>query len=172
MILMSILRLLMLRRTSLLPKRAHRRNIRLKPHFLRTIRPRRQLNQRMQRHFHPRTLLLRYVHVVGIYTSQHGLVRDDDDVLAALEFHDYGFEADYHVAVGFTAAVAVVVFVVVAGAEVFGVAVGDFLVGEAVADARVELVERFPFEFVVAFGGSGEVARCLDGAFEGGGPDR
>ena len=70
---------------------------------------------------------------------------DDYDVFAAFEFHDYGFETDYHVAVGFTAAVAVVVFVVVAGAEVFGVAVGDFLVGEAVADAGVELVERFPF---------------------------
>ena len=98
-------------------------------------------------------------------------MRDDYDVFAALEFHDYGFKTDDDVAVGFTAAVAVVVFVVVAGAEVFGVAVGDFLVGEAVADARVELVEGFPFEFVVAFGRGGEVARCLDGAFEGGGPD-
>lgn len=68
MVLMPILRLLMFRRTSLLPKRAHRRNIRLKPYFLRTIRPRGQLNQRMQRHFHPRTLLLRHIHVVGIYT--------------------------------------------------------------------------------------------------------
>ena len=98
-------------------------------------------------------------------------MRDDYDVLAAFEFHDYGFEADDDVAVGFTAAVAVVVFVVVAGFEVFRVAVGDFLVGEAVADAGVELVEGFPFEFVVAFGGGGEVARCLDGAFESRGPD-
>ena len=70
---------------------------------------------------------------------------DDYDVFATLEFHDYGFETDDDVAVGFTAAVAVVVFVIVPSAEVFGVAVGDFLVGEAVADARVELVEGFPF---------------------------
>lgn len=72
-------------------------------------------------------------------------MRNDYDVFAAFEFHNYGLEADYHIAVGFTAAVAVVVFVVIAGLEVFGVAVGDFLVGEAVADARVELVEGFPF---------------------------
>ena len=96
---------------------------------------------------------------------------DDYDVFATFEFHDYGFETDDDVAVGFTAAVAVVIFVVVAGLEVFGVAVGYFLVGEAVANARVELVEGFPFEFVVAFGGGGEVARCLDSAFESGGPD-
>lgn len=98
-------------------------------------------------------------------------MRNDYDIFAALKFHDYGLETDYHVAVGFTAAIAVVVFVVVAGFEVFGVAVGYFLVGEAVADAGVELVEGFPFEFVVAFGGGGEVARCLDGSFESGGPD-
>ena len=93
------------------------------------------------------------------------------DVLAAFEFHDDGFQTDHDVAVRFAAAVAVVVFVIVACLEVFGIAVGYFLVGEAVADARVELVEGFPFQFVVAFGGGGEIARCLDGAFEGGGPD-
>lgn len=125
----------------------------------------------MQGHLHPGTLLLRHIHIIRINAAQHGLVRHDDDVLAALQLHDYGFEADDDVAVAFAAAVPVVVFVVVAGAEVFRVAVGDFLVGEAVADAGVEFVERFPFELVVALWGLGEVACRGDGAAEGGGPD-
>lgn len=47
----------------------------------------------------------------------------------------------------------------------------DFLVGETVTDARVELVEGLPFELVIAFRGGGEEAGRLDGAFEGRGPD-
>ena len=94
-------------------------------------------------------------------------MRHYDDIFAALQLHDDGFEADHHVAVALPASVAVIVFVVVAGAEVVGVLVGDFLVGEAVADAGVELVEGFPFEFVIAFRGGREEARRLDGAFEG-----
>lgn len=49
--------------------------------------------------------------------------------------------------------------------------VGDFLVGEAVADAAIEFVQRFPLQFVVTFGGCGEEARGLIGTFESGGPD-
>ena len=45
------------------------------------------------------------------------------------------------------------------------------MIGEAVTDTRVELVEGFPFEFVIAFGRGGEEAGGLDGAFEGRGPD-
>ena len=161
----------MLRRTPLTPKRADGGDIRLEPLFLRTIRPGRQLDERMQRHLHPRALLLRHIHVVGINAPQHRLVRHDDDVLAPFQLHDDGFEADDDVAVGFPAPVSVIVLVVVARFEVFGVAVGDFLVREAVADARVQFVQGLPFQLVVALWGGGEEAGRLDGAFEGGGPD-
>lgn len=140
----------MLRRTPFTPKRANRRNIRLEALLLGTIRPRGQLDKRMQRHLHPRTLLLRHIHIIRIDTPQHSLMCHNDDVLAALQLHDDRLEPDDDVAVGFAAAVAVIVFVVVASAEVFWVAICDFLVGEAVADARVELVEGLPFEFGVA----------------------
>ena len=125
----SVVILLMLRRTPLSPKCADSRYIALESDLLSTIRPRRQFNQRMQWHLHPRTLLLRHIHVVGVYTPQHCLVRHYDNILAPFQFHDDGFETDHDVSIGFPAPVAVVVFVIVAGAEVFGVAVCNFLVG-------------------------------------------
>lgn len=161
----------MFRRAPLTSKRAHGRDIRLEALLLRAVRPRGQLDQRVQRHLHPGALLLRHVHVVRVDAPQHGLVRHDEDVLAAFQLHDDGLEPDDHVAVGFPAPVAVVVFVVVPRSEVFGVAVRNLLVGEAIADARVEFVERLPFELVVAFWGRGEESSCLVGAFEGRGPD-
>ena len=78
-------------------------------------------------------------------------MRHNDDILAPLQLHDYRLKSDDDVAVGFPAPVAVVVFVVVSRFEIFGELVCDFLVGEAVADAAVELVEGFPFQLVVAF---------------------
>ena len=161
----------MLRRTPFTPKRAHGGDISLEPLLLGPVRPRRQLDERMQRDLHPRALLLRHIHVVGVDAAQDRLVGDDDDVLAPFEFHDDGFEPDDDVAVGLAAPVAVVVLVVVARLEVFRVAVRNVLVREAVADARVQLVQGLPFELVVALGGGGEEAGGLDGAFEGGGPD-
>ena len=89
----------MLRRTPLTPKRANSRDIRLEALFLGTVRPGRQLDERVQRYLHPGALLLRDVHVVSVDAPQHGLVRHDDDVLAALEFHDDGLEPDDDVAV-------------------------------------------------------------------------
>lgn len=99
-------------------------------------------------------------------------MRHDHNIFAPLQLHNNRLESDDHVAVGLPAPVAVVVFVVVAGAEVFGVAVFDFLVGEAVADAAVEFVQGFPFELGVAFGRGGQEARRLDRAFERARPDR
>ena len=95
----------------------------------------------------------------------------NDDVLASFHLHDDRFETDDNVAVGFAAAVTVVVFVVVAGAEIFRVAVCDLLIGEAVAYAGVELVKGFPFKFGVPGRRGGKEARSLNGAFQGGGPD-
>ena len=141
----------MFRRTPLTPKRADGGNIRFETLFLRAIRPRGQLDQRMQRHLHPGTLLLRHVHVIRVDAPQHGLMRHDDDVLAAFQFHDDRLKSDDDVTIGFSAAVAIVVFIVVSSFEIFGVLVRDLLVGEAVAGAGVQFVQGFPFEFVVAF---------------------
>ena len=125
----------------------------------------------MQRHLHPRTLLLRHIHIVSIDAPQDGLVRDDDDILAALQLHDDGLEADDHIAVALAAAVAIIVFVVVPGFEVLGVEGLDLGIGQTVADAGVELVEGFPFEFGGGDRGGGEVVGGLDGALQGRGPD-
>ncbi len=99
-------------------------------------------------------------------------MRHDNDIFASFQLHDDGFQTDNDIAIAFAASVSVIVFVVVAGFEVFGVLSFDFGVGEAIADARVEFVEGFPFEFVVAFGGVCEEAGGLDCSGEGGGPDR
>lgn len=65
---------------------------------------------------------------------------NDNDILTALQLHDDGLQANNDVAIGFAATVTVVVFVFVAGGEVFGVFLGDFFIGEAIADARVQLI--------------------------------
>jgi hypothetical protein len=154
------------RLTPLLPPRTHSRNIRKKPILLRLVRPRRELNQTVQGHLHPRTLLLGTTHEVGIDTPQDGLMRHDENILRTLQLHDDRLEPDDDVAVRFAAQVAVVVLVRVAGFEVVGVFLFDFGVGQAVADARIELVERFPGQLLVW-----KMLGCLSGAFEGRGPD-
>jgi len=107
---------------------------------------------------------------VGKDTPHDGLVRHNDHILAALQLHDDGLQPDHDVAVALAAAVAVVVLVVVAGTEVFRVLALDFLVGHAVAETRLELVERLPLELLPP-GLGGEVARGLDRALERRGPD-
>ena len=141
----------MFRRTAFTPKRTHSRDIGLEPLLLRAVRPRGELDERVQRDLHPGALFLRHVHVVGVDAPQHGLMGHDDDIFAAFEFHDDGLESDDHVAVGFPAQIAIVVLVVVSSFKVFGVLVRNLLIGQPVAHARVQLVQGFPFEFVVAF---------------------
>lgn len=105
----------------------------------------------MQRHLHPRTLLLRHIHVIRIDAPQHGLMRHDDDILTAFQLHDDRLKSDDYIAIGFSAPVAIVVLVVVSRFEIFGVLVRNLLVREAVAGAGVQFVQGFPFELVVAF---------------------
>ena len=76
---------------------------------------------------------------------------DDDDVLTSLQFHDNRFKPDDHIAITFASTIAVVVFIVVASFEVFGVLVGDLLIGESVADTRIKFIEGFPLKFVISF---------------------
>jgi hypothetical protein len=75
-------------------------------------------------------------------------MRDNQDIFAALQLHDNGFQADHDVAIRLAAEIAVVVLVLVALRKVFGVFLFDLGVREAVADARVQLVEGFPFELL------------------------
>lgn len=161
----------MFRRTAFTPKGADGRDVGLEALLLGGVCAGRQLDERVQGDLHPGALLLLDVHVVGVDAAEDGLVSDDDDVLAALELHDDGLEPDDHVAVRLPASIAVVVLVVVARLEVLRVDVRDLLVREAVAEARVELVQGLPFELVVAIWGRGEEAGRLDGALEGRGPD-
>ncbi len=125
----------------------------------------------MQRDLHPRALLLRHIHIVSVNTSQYSLVCHNNNVLASFQLHDDRFETNDNVTIGFAAAVAIVVFVVVAGSEIFRVAICDLLIGETVAYAGVELVKGFPFQFGVPGRRGGKEARSLNGAFQGGGPD-
>lgn len=120
-------------------------------------------------HSHPRRLRLRLLLVVRIDASQHRLMRDDQDVLRALQLHDDRLEADDDVAVRLTPAVAVVVLVLIARSKVLGVLLLDLGVCEAVADAGVELVECFPLQLVVVRGQMGAGGDC---AAQGGRPDR
>lgn len=128
--------------------RRHRGYISLDASFLRPIRSRGQLDQRVKRDFHPRTPLLAGIQEVRIYASQDGLMRDDDDVLTALEFHDDRLKADDNVAVRLATAITIVVLVFVARLEILGVALRNVLVGETVAHAAVKLVKRFPFQLL------------------------
>lgn len=99
-------------------------------------------------------------------------MRHDKYVIAPLQLHDDRLQADNDIAVRFATPVAVVVLVFVAGGEIFRVGFGDFRVCEAIAGARVEFVQGFPFELRVALFGGSEEAGSLDGATEGGSPDR
>ena len=141
--------------------RADRGNIRLESLLLCTICLGRQFDQCVQRDFHPGALFLGHVHEICIDASQNGLMRNNQDILTPFQFHDNWLESNDHVAVGFAAKVAVIVLVLIALGEVFGVLLLDLAVGEAVADARVELVKGFPFEFF-----KGKEAGGLYGAFE------
>ena len=98
-------------------------------------------------------------------------MRHNNDILAPLQLHDDRFQPNYDVAVGLSATVTIVILVIVAGFEVFRILFCDVGVGEAIADARIELVECFPFELAVAFVGGCEEASRLNGTFERGSPD-
>jgi len=76
----------------------------------------------------------------------------NQNILGAFQFHDDGLETDHNITVRFTATVSVVVFVVIAGLEIFGVLFFDLGVGEAIADAGIEFVQGFPLELVVGRG--------------------
>lgn len=130
----------MLRRTALPTPGANGLNVCFVRLHLSAVGPRRQLHQRMQWDRHPGALFLRLLHEVGVDAANDGLVGDYENVLAPLEFHNYGLESDDNVAVALTAPVAVVVLVLIARLKIFRVHVGNLLVGHPIAHASVELV--------------------------------
>lgn len=162
----------MLGSASLFSECAHGWNVSLVTLLLGTVSPRGEFNQRMQWNLHPRRFLLRHIHVVCVDAPQHRLMSDDDDVLASLQLHDDRLKPDDHVAITLPASVAIVVFIVITGPEVFRVLVGNFLVRQPIADAGIKLVESFPFQFVVTILRSRQEPRRLDGTFQSRGPDR
>lgn len=162
--------LMMLRRTPLWPPRRDCRDIRLDLLHFHTICLGGQFHQSMQGDFHPWTSGLIDLHEVCENTADDGLVSDNQDIATSLKFHHDGFKTDDNVTVGLAATVAIVVFIGIAGGEIFGVHVVDFLVGETVAIAAVEFIEGFPFKFFPAKFGDGR-GGGLVGTFEGTSPD-
>lgn len=75
-------------RRALRPPCRNSGDVRLEALLVGAICARRELDERMERHLHPGTLLLRCVEEVGIDAAENGLVRDNDDVLATLQLHD------------------------------------------------------------------------------------
>lgn len=146
---------------------AYGRNVGFVANLFRAIGPGSQFDEGVQGHVHPRALRLVLFHEIGVDAAQNGLVRDNENVFAALKLHDDGFEADDNVAVRLSGGIAIVVLVVVTRDKILGIPVFDFLVGQAIADTRVELVQRLPLQLVVMLrqpAGSG------DGAFQCRGP--
>jgi hypothetical protein len=91
---------------------------------------------------------------------------DDQDVLTALQLHDDGLQTDHDVAIRFSAKVAVVVLVLVALCKIFWVLLLDLRVCQAVTDAGIKLIERFPLQLF-----KGKEPCRLYGSFQCGGPD-
>lgn len=156
----------MFRGTPFATPRRNCRDVGFEALFLRAVRAGRQLDQRMKGDFHPRTLFLGHIVEIRIDAPQNRLMGDDDHVLAPLQFHDDGLEADDDISVRLATAIAVVVFVLVSGRKVFGIPFRDLLVGQAIADPRVKLVERFPLELVVTHLGC-QVASSLNRPLQG-----
>lgn len=142
-------------RAAFFTERAHGRNIRFEALFLGRIGPRGELDERVQRNFHPGRFLLRNIHIVRVNASQHSLVSDNQNILTPLELHDDGFETDDHVAVTLAATIPIVVLVIIPRFEVLRIPIRDLLVRQAVAYSGIKLVQSLPFELVKSRGWRG-----------------
>lgn len=91
---------------------------------------------------------------------------DDQDVLAAFQLHYDRLKSNDNIAIRLSPKVAVVVLVFIALCKVLRVLLLNLSVGQAIAYTRIELVERFPFEFLEF-----EESCGLDCPFQCGCPD-
>lgn len=87
-------RILMLGDTTLASPRAHSRDLGIVALDIGSVGAGSEFDERVKWDIQPGTLLLGFLHKVGVDASEDGLVGDDKNVFAALEFHDDGFEAD------------------------------------------------------------------------------
>lgn len=122
---------------SLAPPGADSWYVGLVPHLFCPICLRCELDECVQGHVHPRTLCLVLLHEVCVDASQHGLVCNDENILASFQLHDDGLKSNNNVTVRLAASITVVILVLVAGGEIFGIPILDFLVCQAVANSRV-----------------------------------
>ena len=137
--------------TALDSESADSRDVRFKPLLLGRISSWSELDERVQRDFHPRGLFLWYVHVISVDTPQDGLMGDDDDVLASLEFHDDWLKPDDNISVAFATSVSIIIFVIISSSEVFWISIGNLLVGETITGPGIKFIQSLPFKFIVAF---------------------
>lgn len=131
--------------------------------LFRAVRPWCQFDERVKWHIHPGALGLVLLHKVCVDAAQNRLVSHNENVLATFQFHYDWFQADDHVTVRLATTVSVVVFILITGRKVFGVAVFDFLVGQAIAHTGIQFIQRFPLQLVVVLR---EEAGCGNGTFQ------
>lgn len=105
-------------------------DIRLVSLLFSTIGARRKFHERMEGHLHPRALVLGKIEEICINAAQDGLMRDNDYVFAAFQFHNNGLEADNDIAVRLPPTIAVIVLVFIAGSKVLRVSLRNLLVGQ------------------------------------------
>jgi hypothetical protein len=92
-------RILMFGHTPLPTPRTHGIDPRLEDFFLSAVGARSEFDEGVQGDVQPGGTLLVVFHEVGVDAAEDGLVRYYEDIFAAFEFHDDGFETDYDVAV-------------------------------------------------------------------------
>lgn len=93
-------------------------------------------------------------------------MRHDQDVFASLKLHDDGLQSDHHISVALSAKVSIVVLVRIPRLEVGRESFLNLRIGQTIADARVQLIERFPRQFL-----KGQEASSLRSPLECRGPD-
>ena len=66
----------------------------------------------------------------GTYQWRGGrdALRDDDNVLASLQFHDDRFETNDHITIRLASTIAIVVFIVIAGLEILRILLRNLLI--------------------------------------------
>lgn len=134
---------------------------------LTAVGPRRQLDEHVEGDLQIGQLLVRLIQKVCEDGPQDRLVGNDENVLLTLHLHDDRLQTQHQIRVRLAAAVAEAELVLVAEGKVLGIGRSDLLVGQAIADARVQLVKGLPVQTRMGKMGGG-----LDGALERAGPDR
>lgn len=87
------------RSASLAAPSAHGRDVCRVPDFFGAVGARCELDKCVKGYIHPRAFGLIVFHEVRIDATKHCLMRNDENVFAALKLHDDGFEANDYISV-------------------------------------------------------------------------